>query len=153
MIRPTPARAALSVAAALITLPVLAKVEAHAVESSSCAAVPRTPTYSHHNSVGQKVLAYTVDLRCTLGNRTVAVNQEVLEQDGPKSLLHVVERRSFTVGFVSAGSTQTTFLVALPDTEEGPEEMYHRIRIQVSSNGVTAPWTWWHASSVLATYN
>ena len=38
--------------------------------------------------------------------------------------------------------------VSLPDTELGDEEMYQQVKFQVTSNGVTSPWTAWELSPV-----
>ena len=99
------------------------------------------------------MLADTVDLKCSAGNRRVHVHQQFHELDGPKSLIQVTGEASSWVSFTTAGTKVHTAYAPLPDTEEGQEEMYQKVRIQVSSNGVTSPWTGWQGSAVQAFFN
>ena len=123
---------------------------AQAVSTSSCTATPYTPTYSYTNSSGVKVLLYKIKVTCS-ANRTATVEQYRMEEDtfSDDEIGHSTHVRSFT----SAGTQYINFYGTLPDTEIGMEEMYHKIRLRVSSNGVTSPWTGWQSSGVQAFYN
>ena len=62
---------------------------------------------------------------------------------------HTTYNRSFS----SAGTQYIYFYGTLPDTELGQEEMYQKIRLRVSSNGVTSAWTGWQKSGVQSFFN
>lgn len=123
---------------------------AQAVSTSSCTATPYTPTYSYTNTSGVKVLQYKIQVTCS-ANRTATVEQYRMEEDtfSDDTIGHTTYNRSFS----SAGTQYIYFYGTLPDTELGQEEMYQKIRLRVSSNGVTSPWTGWQKSGVQSFFN
>lgn len=120
---------------------------AQAVSTGGCTATPLTPVFSHLNASGDKVLRYTVRVTCA-ANRTVRIQQQRMEEDGFLNPDDLIGSDLFVRVFGPAGTRIITVTRNLPDTEWGKEEMYQRIRIQVTSNGVTSPWTGWHESGV-----
>ena len=123
---------------------------AQAVSTSSCTATPYTPTYSYTNTSGVKVLQYKIQVTCW-ANRTATVEQYRMEEDtfSDDTIGHTTYNRSFS----SAGTQYIYFYGTLPDTELGQEEMYQKIRLRVSSNGVTSAWTGWQKSGVQSFFN
>ena len=120
---------------------------AQAVTKGGCTATPSTPVYSHHNASGNKVLKYTIKVKCS-ANRTVTIAQQRKEEDGLLNPDDLIGSSTYVRAFGAAGTKTINFYGTLPDTELGKEEMYQRIRIRVSSNGVTSAWSGWHKSGV-----
>ncbi|MEZ5088619.1 MAG: hypothetical protein R2719_02250 [Micropruina sp.] len=106
--------------------------------------------YHHHNAAGKKVLKYTIKVTCNAG-RTITIYQERKEQDTFSDDL--IGKTTWVRYFGAKTTKNLNFYGVLPDTELGKEEMYHRIRFRVSSNGVTSPLTGWHKSPVQAFFN
>ena len=123
---------------------------AQAVSSSGCTATPLKPVYHHHNAAGKKVLKYTIKVTCNAG-RTITIYQERKEQDTFSDDL--IGKTTWVRYFGAKTTKNLNFYGVLPDTELGKEEMYHRIRFRVSSNGVTSPLTGWHKSPAQAFFN
>jgi len=121
---------------------------AQAVTTSGCTATPLTPIYSYTNSAGVKVLDYRITVSCSSG-RTAQITQERWEEDDWPNGDDLVGTSTFNV----QGSTTLHNYRTLVDGELGMEEMYQKIRMRVSSNGVTSPWTGWQKSGVQAFYN
>lgn len=118
---------------------------AQAVSTSGCTVTPFTPTYHHHNAAGNKVLQYKIRVTCA-ANRTATVYQQRKEEDTFSD--DTIGTSTYTRVFGAAGTKYIYFYGVLPDTELGKEEMYHRIKLRVSSNGVVSPWTGYHKSGV-----
>ncbi|MFT3833324.1 MAG: hypothetical protein QM711_08390 [Micropruina sp.] len=119
---------------------------AHAVAANGCSAVPLTPTFSHVDAAGNRVLKYTFRLTCRAG-RTATVQHQIRELDLFSSDL--IKNSTYTKAFPAAGTTTVSYLAAVPDTEPGGEEMYHRLRLRVTVFGFVQPWTGWHSSAVV----
>lgn len=121
---------------------------AHAVSSNGCTAVPLTPSFSHVDAAGNRVLKYTFYLTCSAG-RTATVHHQVRELDLLGSDL--ISNATYTKSFPLSGTTTVSYLAAVPDTEPGGEEMFHRLRLRVTVFGIPQPWTGWHNSAVVNT--
>ena len=120
---------------------------AQAVSSSGCTATPLKPVYHHHNAAGKKVLKYTIKVTCN-ANRTITIYQERKEEDGFLNPDDLIGKTTWVRSFGAKATKNLNFYGVLPDTELGKEEMYHRLRFKVTSNGVTSPLTGWHKSPV-----
>ncbi len=137
-----------AIALAATVLPLVAVSTAQATTTSSgCTVTPLRPVFDHINSAGVKVIRYDVTVTCT-GGRSIALERHVHEQDGGLNgddhISTTTHNRTFDV-------TDTVTMwaeVSLPDTELGDEEMYQQVKFQVTSNGVTSPWTAWELSPV-----
>lgn len=121
---------------------------AQAVSSNGCTAVPLTPSFSHVDSTGNRILKYTFHLSCSAG-RTATVQHQIRERDLFGSDL--ISNATYTKSFAAAGVTSVSYYAAVPDTEPGGEEMYHRLRLRVILFGVPQSWTGWHNSAVVNT--
>jgi len=151
-------------AGALIPL-VVAGVAATAIPAeastsrSGCTVTPLKPIYAgYHNSLGDKMIRYRVSVTCD-ANRTAVINWQGVEEDW-SSLFNKdpddgdwskTERVSFGSGL---RSTKTlNYDNALPDTEGGKEEMYHKARFRVTSNGVQSEPTAWERTPYVSFFN
>ena len=124
-----------------------ATAQARAVSSAGCTATPLAPTYSHTTSTGVKVLRFSFRLSCA-GFRSVQVQHQIREQDVLTSQL--IKNSTFTRSFPVGGNETISVYSAVPDTELGAEELYHRLRIQVTVLGVPQPWSGWDSSAVIS---
>jgi hypothetical protein len=121
---------------------------ASAATSSGCTVTPLKPVFAGFNSSGVKLVNYRISVSCT-SNRTVSIEQERWEEDPWPNGDDFLGSSSFT----TSGVTTLSNVRTLVDGEIGDEEVYHKIRFRVSSNGVTSPWTSWEKSSVLTIPN
>lgn len=121
--------------------------QAQAVSSNGCTATPLTPSYSHTNAAGVKVLRFGFRLNCA-GLRSVVIQHQVREQDVLTSQL--IKDSIFTRSFLVAGAETINVYNTVPDTELGAEELFHRLRIRVTVAGVPMPWSAWDSSAVVS---
>lgn len=120
---------------------------ARAVSSAGCTATPLAPTYSHTDPAGNKILRFGVRLSC-VGGRAVQVQHQIREQDALSSQL--IKNSAFTRSFPVGGAETISVYSTVPDTEPGAEELFHRLRIQVTVAGVPQPWSGWDSSAVVS---
>lgn len=121
--------------------------QARAVTSNGCTATPLTPSFSHIDPAGQKVLRFTVRLTCA-ALRSVLVQHEIREQDILTSQL--IRSSAFSRSFVTGGTATFSVYSTVPDTELGAEELFHRLRIRVTVAGIPTPWSAWDSSAVVS---
>lgn len=121
--------------------------QAQAVSSNGCTATPLTPSFSHIDPAGQKVLRFTVRLTCA-ALRSVLVQHEIREQDILTSQL--IRSSAFSRSFVTGGTATFSVYSTVPDTELGAEELFHRLRIRVTVAGIPTPWSAWDSSAVVS---
>ena len=141
--RPGRAAAIVLIGAAL---PFAAVATANASTSASgCTVSPLLPVYDHTNSAGVKVIRYNMTVTCDAG-RTIRVDQHVHEQDGGLNGDDHITSSARNRDFPSTDTVTMWLESPLPDTELGDEEMIQRVRFNVTSNGVTSPWTAWEES-------
>lgn len=130
----------------------LAGMPAEAATSAGCTVTPLKPVFAGFNSSGVKLVRYKVSVKCS-ADRTVTVQQHRYEDDKAPDKDDDLGASSFVRSF---GSTKTIVVAsqrALPNTENGNEEIYQRVRFRVSSHGVTSPWTSWQNSGILSIPN
>lgn len=127
-------------AAVAAPLAVAATPASAATTSGGCTLTPLTPVFDGFTSAGVKIVKFPVKITCA-ANRTVTVLQSRWENDAypdpDDNLGSVTFSRSFTDARTITVSSRRT----LPNTENGNEEIYQRVRFRVTSNGVTSPWT------------
>jgi hypothetical protein len=122
-----------------------------------CTVTPQKPIYAGFlNDAGDKIISYRVTVSCA-SNRTAIVTQQGAEEDW-STFLHTdrddtVFWRKVSVRFVSAGTTTLSYVKALPDTEDGKEEIYQKVLFQVSSNGVTSAPSAWERTPYVSFFN
>lgn len=121
--------------------------QARAVSSDGCTATPLAPAYSHTNAAGLKVLRFSFRVTCA-GFRSVQVQHQIREQDVLTSQL--IKSSAFTRSFPVGGAETISVYSTVPDTEPGAEELFHRLRIQVTVAGVPKPWSGWDSSAVVS---
>ncbi len=141
-------RAVLAALGATAAMSVAMASPASAATSSGCTVTPLKPVFAGFNSSGVKLVNYRISVSCT-SNRTVSIEQERWEEDPWPNGDDFLGSSSFT----TSGVTTLSNVRTLVDGEIGDEEVYHKIRFRVSSNGVTSPWTSWEKSSVLTIPN
>ena len=141
-------RAVLAALGATAAMSVAMASPASAATSSGCTVTPLKPVFAGFNSSGVKLVNYRISVSCT-SNRTVSIEQEHWEEDPWPNGDDFLGSSSFT----TSGVTTLSNVRTLVDGEIGDEEVYHKIRFRVSSNGVTSPWTSWEKSSVLTIPN
>jgi hypothetical protein len=142
-----------SVAAATVALP-LALASASSAEASTtrngCTVRPLAPVRVGHTNL----IRFPIRVTC-LPNRIIQIQQQRYEADPPAGLAgddflgSVTRRRAFTVGTtVILSSTR-----ALPNTESGAEEIYHRVRFRVATIRGTTAFTRYESSAVRSFFN
>ncbi len=142
-LRPRRVAAVALVAAAL---PLAAAATANAsTTSNGCTVDPLRPVYSYTNGAGVKVIRYNMTVTCNAG-RTIRVDQHVHEQDGGLNADDHITSSARNRYFATTDTVTMWLESGLPDTELGDEEMIQRVRFNVTSNGVTSPWTAWEES-------
>lgn len=141
-------RAVLAALGATAAMSVAMASPASAATSSGCTVTPLKPVFAGFNSSGVKLVNYRISVSCT-SNRTVSIEQERWEEDPWPNGDDFLGSSSFT----TSGVTTLSNVRTLVDGEIGDEEVYHKIRFRVSSNGVTSPWTSWQKSAVLTIPN
>ena len=141
----------IAAAAAVVPLAV-STVPAHAATSSGCTVTPSKPFFDGFNSSGVKQVRYRVTIKCD-ANRTVTVHQRRYEDDRAPDADDNLGATVYVRTFGGSGTKTVSTLVSLRNTEAGNEEVYQRVRFQVTSNGVTSPWTGWQTSRILSILN
>lgn len=133
-----------------IAIPLGIGAPAHAtVTSSGCTVTPLAPVFKNQwTATGDKRIQYPIAVTCSAG-RTITITDERGEAD-TTSADDLIGSSTLINSFVAAGGTVTRNITAtLTDSDpwgDDNEEMYHRVRFTVSSNGVTSPVTTWDAS-------
>ena len=143
--------ALLGVAAAPVALAVPASA---ATTLQGCTVNPLTPVFAGWTA-GVKQVRYNVAIACT-PDRTVQVEQVVIEDDTAPDVDDPIVVRSNSIPSGANGLFDTRGIKeALPDTEGGPEEMYHNVRFRVTptATGVPGPWTAFERSGTLTIAN
>lgn len=146
--------AALGAPMAVLAVPAEAAVAT--TDFAGCKVTPKTPIYVKHNDAGQKVIRFRVVVECG-ADRTARVDWIGYEEDWSTwwktdrddTLFSTTKRVSFT----SAGTTTLWRDLALPDTESGAEEIYHKVRFSVTSNGVPSQATKWERTPYVSFTN
>jgi hypothetical protein len=136
-------------ATAALAAPLALAMPAQAHTSSGCTVTTEDP---RHNGLffsnGRKQVEYVIDVTCDPG-RSINISQERWEYD-PGNADDLIGTSFLVRDFTNAGgSTEIVLTRELPDTDDlwdQYEEMYHRVRFTVTSNGVTSPLTGWHVS-------
>ena len=132
-----------TIAAAAAVVPLaLTTAPAHAATSGGCTVTPSKPFFDGFNTSGVKQVRYRVTIKCD-ANRTVTVLQRRYEDDRAPDADDYLGATVFVRNFGGSGTKTASTLVSLRNTEGGNEEVYQRVRFQVTSNGVTSPWTSW----------
>ena len=138
------------VALSAVAIPLGIAGPAHAtVTSSGCTVTPLAPVFKNQwTSTGDKRIQYPVEVSCSAG-RSITITDERWEAD-TTSADDFIGSSTLVNSFGSTGGTLTrTITATLPDSDpwgDDNEEMYHRVRFTVSSNGVTSPVTVWDMS-------
>lgn len=130
-----------TLAAAAVAVPLgLAPAPAQAATLNGCTVNPLTPNKVSIGGVWR--MQYRVQVSCA-ANRIVQIRDYRYEADAPAGLAgddylgNVVHLRTFA----GAGAVTLTSYGAVPNTESGNEEIYHRTSFRVATiNGVTG-WT------------
>ena len=142
-----------TIAAAAAVVPLaLTTAPAHAATSGGCSVTPSKPFFDGFNTSGVKQVRYRVTIKCD-ANRTVTVLQRRYEDDRAPDADDYLGATVFVRNFGGSGTKTASTLVSLRNTEAGNEEVYQRVRFQVTSNGVTSPWTSWQNSPILSIPN
>jgi hypothetical protein len=144
------AKIALVTLAAAAVVPIAMAAPASANTSSGCTVKPLRPNFTgSFTTSGVKKVDYGISVSCA-PNRTVSIEQRRYEEDGglfnSDDFLGASSFNTFGVRTLSNVRT-------LVDTESGNEEIYHKVRFRVTSNGVTSAWTPWEKSPVLSIPN
>ena len=110
------------------------------------------PFFDGFNTSGVKQVRYRVTIKCD-ANRTVTVHQRRYEDDRAPDADDYLGATVFVRNFGGSGTKTASTLLTLRNTEKGNEEVYQRVQFQVTSNGVTSPWTSWQNSPLLTIPN
>lgn len=148
-------RLALLSAVAALSTPLLVAGPAQAVTNWGCTVVPKAPAYVKTNAAGVKEVNYRIAVTCSAG-RSVHIWQERWEEDNDwfddddKTGSIDVWRH-----FPTSGATTNVDIVrALPDEDDDQEEIFHKVRFQVTlSSQATSGVTGWERSPVVQMYN
>ncbi|MGA8210757.1 MAG: hypothetical protein WB441_10500 [Nocardioidaceae bacterium] len=125
--------------------------------SNGCTVTPLTPVYAgYETSGGDKMIRYRISVACE-ANRSAVVNWQGVEEDWSTFYHYNPDdtdfSRTVTVSFGPASTRTLSYDDALPNTERGKEEMYHKIRFRVISNGVVSPRTAWERTRYVSFFN
>lgn len=143
------------VSAVALALPVAAATPAQAtVTKEGCTFTARAPKYADTDSAGYKRFTFTVEGSCQPG-RGVNFRTEAWEQDigkpgdtGGNDLLGKWD--GVWSQWPTSQKRTWSHTIRMPyDESDGFEELYHRVRFRVSSNGVNGSWSAWDYSSVV----
>lgn len=116
------------------------------------------PAFRGFNDFGNKTFNYRFTASC-YGDRSIRYEHRVYEQDdGPDQLRgqHIGGWTAYNGSSDIQTQKKFNYWYTLHDTEPGPEEIYHQVRIQVKSHGshgVTSPWSPWSTSPVISVNN
>jgi hypothetical protein len=126
---------------------------------SGCTVTPLPPIYAgYHNSAAVKMIRYRLTVTCA-ANRTAVMEWQGVEEDWSLGWPHKKNpddgdwSRTVRVSFGSASTRTLIYDNDLPDTESGYEEMYHKVRFRVISNGVESAFTAWERTPYVSFIN
>jgi len=125
---------------------------AQANTSNSCTVTPLKPVFTGRYDNGVKVLDYRIYATCT-ANRYLYIQQQRWEADPSPNPDDYLGSAGFGRLVYAGGSTVIHNYRTLVNGEKGAEEVYHKVRFQVSSGGAWSSFTGWQNSSILSITN
>lgn len=142
---------ALSMAALISPIAISTPAHADIIDFNGCAVTKALkPVFAGHDDRGFKRFNYPVTVKCK-ADREVRIEQKMWEEDDGADEIRY--ERTTNWQDVNPQGMEYKFRISLRDTEPGHEEIYHRVRIQVMSNGVSSAWSSWTSSPVVSVAN